>query len=82
MARRKVRVPVIEADTPKHVRMLAAIREKRGWSQAQLGAVLNVSGRTVRHWERQRTKLKSAWMIALRELLETSYAEEISHRDA
>lgn len=54
---------------PQHVRMLRAIRQQRGWSQAQLGKQLQVSQRTIMRWESGEHDPPLYLMAALRELM-------------
>lgn len=50
------------------VQMLRAVRVKHHWSQAEMARQLNVSRRTIQHWECGREP-PTYLMAALRELL-------------
>lgn len=57
---------------PKYPNKLAAWREMRGLTQAELADEVGCSAATVGHWETGRSRLTDKWLPRLAEVLKTS----------
>jgi transcriptional regulator with XRE-family HTH domain len=52
---------------------LRELRDRRGWSQAELAAKIDVSPSTIYNWESGKTRARSKQLRALERLFEVPY---------
>ncbi len=72
---RKIRTD--QRGAPNHIRLLLAIRKKRGWTQQQLACELFVHKSTIANWERGITDPHPSWVQRLEVLLNADPANPL-----